>query len=205
VAGLPIHLDGARVWHAVAALQIPLAEYLEVVDTATLCLSKGLGAPVGSVLVGSASFVRQARRLRKALGGGMRQAGVLAAAGLVALDDFLVDNGSLLRVNHMRRGMLACYLLRQWHILNGGVELRMRPCQPPLGSGVVSTNLLFLEVSEGEDTVEMANILETHYGVRVCVWDEKRIRVAIHRDVSAEDLLRVADALEEVSVTRRTV
>ena len=86
-AGLPVHLDGARIFNAAVALDLPVAELTDGFDTISVCLSKGLGAPVGSVLVGSAKHIEQARIHRKALGGGMRQAGVLAAAGLLALTD----------------------------------------------------------------------------------------------------------------------
>jgi len=85
-AKLAVHLDGARLWHAAAALDVPLSALTEGVDTVQVCLSKGLGAPMGSLLCGSASAMTEARRLRKMLGGGVRQGGVVAAAGLVALD-----------------------------------------------------------------------------------------------------------------------
>lgn len=96
--GLSFHLDGARVWNAAAALDIDVAEITELFDTVSVCLSKGLGAPVGSVLVGPEAFITRARRARKMLGGSMRQAGVLAAAGLYALDhnrDRLKDDHAL--------------------------------------------------------------------------------------------------------------
>jgi threonine aldolase len=94
-AGLPVHLDGARVFNAAAALGVGVAELTRGIDTVMFCLSKGLGAPAGSMLVGSREAIEQARIFRKALGGGMRQAGVLAAAGLVALHEMtarLVDD-----------------------------------------------------------------------------------------------------------------
>ncbi len=99
--GLPYHLDGARAWNAAAALGASVADVCAPFDSASLCLSKGLGAPVGSVLVGSRDFVRHAHRYRKMLGGGMRQAGVLAAAGIVALETMverLVDDHAAARV-----------------------------------------------------------------------------------------------------------
>lgn len=86
-AGLPVHLDGARVFNAASALGISVAELTCGFDTVMFCLSKGLGAPVGSMLVGSRELITRARSIRKALGGGMRQAGILAAAGLIALED----------------------------------------------------------------------------------------------------------------------
>jgi threonine aldolase len=85
-AGLPVHLDGARVFNAAIALGMPVAQLTAKADTVMFCLSKGLGAPVGSLLVGSAEMMDRARIYRKALGGGMRQAGILAAAGLIALE-----------------------------------------------------------------------------------------------------------------------
>jgi len=85
-AGLAVHLDGARLWHAAAATGLPPAALAEGVDTVQVCLSKGLGAPMGSLLAGSTSAITDARRLRKMLGGGVRQGGVVAAAGLLALD-----------------------------------------------------------------------------------------------------------------------
>jgi threonine aldolase len=85
-AGLKVHLDGARIWHAAAALGLPPGALTEGVDTVQVCLSKGLGAPMGSLFCGSAPAVVEARRLRKMLGGGVRQGGVMGAAGLVALD-----------------------------------------------------------------------------------------------------------------------
>ncbi len=85
--GLPVHLDGARVFNAAVALGTSVAELTAKFDSVMFCLSKGLGAPVGSMLVGSKAFIEQARVFRKALAGGMRQAGVLAAAGLLALEE----------------------------------------------------------------------------------------------------------------------
>jgi threonine aldolase len=86
-AGIPVHLDGARVFNAAAALNIPVAELTCGFSSVMFCLSKGLGAPVGSMLVGSRRFIERARSVRKMLGGGMRQAGILAAAGLIALEE----------------------------------------------------------------------------------------------------------------------
>lgn len=96
--GLAVHLDGARIWHAAAALGVEVRELVGDADTVSVCLSKGLGAPVGSVLSGSAAHITEARRIRKMLGGGVRQGGVLGAAGLVALEEGLprIDDDRLL-------------------------------------------------------------------------------------------------------------
>lgn len=101
--GLKMHLDGARIFNAAAALKLPAARLAEPFDSVTFCLSKGLCAPVGSVLCGSAEFIRQARRIRKHLGGGMRQAGILAAAGIVALEHMV----NRLEEDHARAARLA--------------------------------------------------------------------------------------------------
>ncbi len=85
--GVPLHIDGARLFNATVALGVTPAEAAAPADSVTFCLSKGLAAPIGSVVVGSAPFIARARRARKLVGGGMRQVGVLAAAGLVALQD----------------------------------------------------------------------------------------------------------------------
>src|SRR5262249_25543440 len=87
--GLPVHMDGARVFNAAVALDIPVSELTAEVESVMFCLSKGLCAPVGSMLAGAREFVTEARRMRKALGGGMRQAGILAAAGVVALTEMV--------------------------------------------------------------------------------------------------------------------
>jgi threonine aldolase len=107
--GLPVHLDGARIHNSAAALGIPAADLAVGCDTVMFCLSKGLGAPVGSVLVGDADVVAEARRVRKMFGGGMRQAGIVAAAGLVAFDEVLprlIDDN--LRARRLADGLASC-------------------------------------------------------------------------------------------------
>ncbi|CAG0912031.1 unnamed protein product, partial [Cyprideis torosa] len=101
--GLSVHMDGARLMNAAVKLQLPPAQLVAKADSVSLCLSKGLGAPVGSVLVGKRSFIHRARRLRKMLGGGMRQAGMLAAAGLYALQ----NNIESLAADHAKAARLA--------------------------------------------------------------------------------------------------
>ncbi|MGI8814363.1 MAG: threonine aldolase family protein [Pseudonocardia sp.] len=111
-ARLKVHLDGARLWHASVALGLPPAALTVGIDTVQVCLSKGLGAPVGSVVAGSGEFIAEARRLRKMLGGGVRQGGVLAAAGLIAL-----DNIERLAEDHTRAANLAAGLAeRGWRV-----------------------------------------------------------------------------------------
>jgi threonine aldolase len=110
--GLKLHIDGARIFNAAVALNTPAAELVAAADSVSFCLSKGLCAPVGSVLVGSKAFIAQARRIRKSLGGGMRQAGILAAAGLVALET-MIDR---LAEDHAHARLLAQGLAQMPHV-----------------------------------------------------------------------------------------
>ncbi|MCD4654065.1 low-specificity L-threonine aldolase, partial [bacterium] len=103
---IPLHIDGARLANAAVATGIPLSKWGQTCDSLSLCLSKGLGAPIGSILAGSEKFIQLCRRARKALGGGMRQAGIIAAAGLYALQ----NNIERLSVDHKRASVLAAEL-----------------------------------------------------------------------------------------------
>src|SRR5512140_854706 len=127
--GLKVHLDGARIFNAAAALGVPARELTEPVDSVTFCLSKGLCAPVGSVLCGDKEFIRKARRARKLLGGGMRQAGILAAAGIVSLEKMT----GRLAEDHARARKLA----------DG---LRENDCVV-LDPGTPATNMVFFNLS----------------------------------------------------------
>jgi threonine aldolase len=106
-ARLSVHLDGARIWHAAAALSVPLSALTEGVDTVQVCLSKGLGAPMGSLICGSKPAMTEARRQRKMLGGGVRQGGVVAAAGLVALDYLPRIEEDHAKIRRLAEGMRA--------------------------------------------------------------------------------------------------
>lgn len=169
-AKLRVHLDGARVWNAAVALDVPPAALTVGTDTVTACLSKGLGAPVGSVVAGSRTFVEQARRMRQMLGGGVRQGGVLAAAGLVALDH--VDD---LAADHANAQRLATGLAG-------------------LGWDVATpeTNIVLARVAEQPRTLQVLRGL----GVLALPAGD-RIRFVTHRDVTAAEiddvLQRVAD------------
>ena len=162
--GLAVHLDGARIWNASVALGVPPAALTVGVDTVQACLSKGLGAPVGSVVAGSAEFVAQARRLRKMLGGGVRQGGVLAAAGLVALER--IDD---LAADHENAARLA----------GGLAELGWQVSTP-------ATNILLAAVPDVSGTLDQLADL----GV-LAVPMAGRIRFVTHRDVSAADITEV--------------
>jgi threonine aldolase len=162
--GLAVHLDGARIWNASVALGVPPAALTVGVHTVQACLSKGLGAPVGSVVAGSVEFVAEARRLRKALGGGVRQGGVLAAAGLVALDR--IDE---LAADHENAAALA-----------GGLAELGWQVTPP------ATNILLASVPDV--SVALAQLAEL--GV-LAVPVAGQVRFVTHRDVSAGDITEV--------------
>src|SRR5574340_308241 len=161
--GLRLHLDGARIFNAAAALGVPVSTLTASADSVTFCLSKGLCAPVGSVLCGTSDFINRARRIRKQLGGGMRQAGVLAAAGIVALEQMT----GRLAEDHTRARRLA-------DGLSGLPELEF-----PLGQP--QSNMVFVKLSEAypQDAKEVAARLKTK-GVKVGVVDVKTMRMVTH-------------------------
>lgn len=161
--GLALHLDGARIFNAAAALGVSARELVEPVDSVTFCLSKGLSAPVGSVLCGSPEFIQRAHRIRKQLGGGMRQAGVLAAAGIVALES-MVDR---LAEDHARARRLAQGLANIPGIL--------------LDPGTPYTNMIFVELAEqtGLSTRQVTQQIAER-GVLVGVVGTRRFRLVTH-------------------------
>jgi len=159
-AGVPLHMDGARVFNAACALGVEVERIARTVDSMCFCLSKGLGAPVGSVLVGPSDLIYEARFARKALGGGMRQAGVLAAAGLVALD----ETPPLLAEDHRNARFLAEALAE---IPGLSVDL-----------DAVETNIIFVDVA---DASALRSRLAAE-GVGVS-GSESRLRLVTHRDV----------------------
>lgn len=172
--GLQLHLDGARLFNAAAALGVSARDLATPVDSVTFCLSKGLCAPVGSVLCGSRAFIARAHRIRKQLGGGMRQAGVLAAAGIVALES-MVDR---LQEDHVRAECLAQGLARL-----PGVSL---------DAGSPYTNMIFLSVAGG-DAEDIAGRLAER-GVRVGVVGPGHFRLVTHYwidDTAVEKAIQV--------------
>jgi threonine aldolase len=172
--GFRVHLDGARIWNAAVALGVPPAALVKGVDTVMSCLSKGLCAPVGSVLASSRERVEEARRARKLLGGGMRQAGVLAAAGLVALDTLVPR----LAEDHAHARLLA-------EALGHGKGVRVAP---------VETNIVVATL-EGPTAPEVVAALRQG-GVLASAMDARTLRLVTHRDVSREDCERAAAAIE---------
>jgi len=168
--GLAVHLDGARLWNAAVALGLPPAALTVGVDSVQVCLSKGLGAPVGSIVAGSAGFVAQARRVRKMLGGGVRQGGVLAAAGLVALDRI-----HELAADHLHAAALA----------EGLAGLGWEVSAP-------QTNMVLAAVPDVSLMLERLD----RVGVLAVPMPGNRIRFVTHRDVSALD---ITDALRRIA------
>ena len=174
--GVPVHLDGARVCNAAVARDVPVARMTERVDSVMFCLSKGLGAPVGSMLAGSEAFVEQARRTRKLFGGGMRQAGMVAAPGLLAL-----DNVDRLADDHDNAAALAEEL--------AGVEgLDVQP--PETNIVLVNTEGTGLTADEFLDACEDAGVLGTQFDTHVA-------RFCTHWDVDRDDVATAAERVRE--------
>jgi len=170
--GLSTHLDGARLFNAIVALGIEERRAVAGFDSVSICLSKGLGAPAGSVLLGTEAFIARARRWRKALGGGLRQAGIIAAAGLYALD----HNVERLLEDHRHAGHLAAGL--------GSLGYDMES---------VHTNMVFVRVPPGQVTS-----LERHLAERQIIASvAPRMRLVTHLDVSAEQVEATLSAFED--------
>ena len=178
--GLPVHLDGARIFNAAVATGKSVSELSRRFDSVMFCLSKGLGAPVGSILAGDKAFIDQARVYRKAMGGGMRQAGILAAAGLVALEKM----PARLREDHDNARLLAEGLSRI-----PGVKIDPKK---------VPTNILVFDIGEtgmsaADFNQELAqrNVLGNAIGPEL-------MRLVTHKDVSREDCLRALDIVQDI-------
>ena len=176
--GLPVHLDGARIFNAAAALGKTVAEISHKFDSVMFCLSKGLCAPVGSMLVGSKAFIEKARVYRKALGGGMRQAGVLAAAGLIALEKM----PARLKEDHENARVLAEGLAQI-----KGIKI-----------GKVPTNILVFDISgTGMNTTEFSRRL-AEKNVLAAGIDQEQMRFVTHHDVSREDCLKTLEVVRAI-------
>jgi len=175
--GLALHLDGARLWNAVVVTGTPPRAWADLFDSVSVCFSKGLGAPVGSALAGSHEFVTRSRRIRKLFGGGMRQAGVLAAAALYALDHHV----ERLAEDHRNAQVVA-------RAITDTPGLRLDPPD-------VETNLIWFEVEPELGTArDVAAALKAH-GVLVHVGGPHTLRACTHLDVSAAQAARAADLL----------
>jgi threonine aldolase len=176
--GIPVHLDGARVFNAAVALGVPVAELASAADSVMFCLSKGLGAPVGSLLCGSAGFVERARRARKMLGGGMRQAGILAAAGIFGLTHMV----ERLADDHANARALAHGITRAPHLL---------VCPDEVDSNFV----FFTVLDDGWQPIEPGPFIAAAKcaGVLLSPGDHVRVRAATHYGISAEDVRNAAN------------
>lgn len=182
--GVPVHMDGARLFNAAEAAGRPVRELVAKVDTVTFCLSKALGAPVGSMVAGPRHLMDKGRLLRKRLGGGMRQAGVLAAAGLIALE----EGPGGLETDHANAQYIAGRL--------GQLE-RISVFQ-------VETNIVIYDVSAtGRSSKEISAALKAR-GVLMNGFTDKLMRAVTHRDVSRAECETAMDALEEVVRSTRT-
>jgi threonine aldolase len=178
--GIPVHLDGARIFNASVATGKPVAELTRKFDSVMFCLSKGLGAPVGSLLVGSKKFIEQARAYRKALGGGMRQAGVLAAAGLIALE----EGPKRLHEDHANAKFLA--------------EGLARVCGIKIDPKKVETNIIVFEISgTGMDSAAFTRKL-MEKNVLASGISQTEIRIVTHMDVDRAACERGLEAIREV-------
>ena len=178
--GLKIHVDGARIFNAAAALDLPAARLAADADSVSFCLSKGLGAPVGSVVCGNQEFISEARRARKILGGGMRQAGVLAAAGIVALNE-MVDR---LADDHANAHRLAEGLAEM-------PEISIDPDQ-------ICTNIVYFEVDRKDMAVEDLLKRLNDSGARMLPVGPGRIRAVTHYHISSDDIDYVLEVFAKV-------
>jgi threonine aldolase len=178
--GLRVHLDGARLFNAAVALGVAPEKVVQDADSAQFCLSKGLRAPIGSMVVGGGPFVESVRRVRKMLGGGMRQAGVIAAAGIVALDemvDRLADDHALAR-----------------RLAGGLAEIPGVSLTSP-----VQTNIVLFRV----DGVDAGAVIEAagRFGVALYPFGHGRVRAVTHADVTTADIDRALEVLASVAVS----
>lgn len=178
--GLGVHMDGARIFNAAVALGIPAREIARHADTVMFCISKGLSAPVGSLLAGPEDFVRRARRTRRALGGGMRQAGVIAAAGLFALDHMI----GRLSDDHLNARKLA----------KGLRDLGWR-----IDRDVPETNMFFAEPPAGISEVELGTGLQQREVLVFVPTGSRTLRLVTHYGIEAADIDRALEAFAAVT------
>ena len=177
--GIKVHLDGARIFNAAVALGVQAVELTAGVDSVGFCLSKGLSAPIGSVLCGSKEFIERARKKRKMLGGGMRQTGVIAAAGIVALET-MIDR---LAEDHANARKLAAGLAQI-----RGITLAQEK---------VPTNIVIFDLAQSFPVAEFITKLDSH-AVKVIRFGSHTLRAVTHRMVSADDIDYALSQIEQV-------
>jgi len=178
--GVPVHLDGARVFNAATALGVEVSDLVAPVDTLQLCFSKGLGAPVGSMICGPADFIEETRRVRKLFGGGMRQAGVIAAAAEVALQ----ETPPRLAEDHANARLIAETLAEL-----PGISIDLE---------TVQTNMLYFAVDREDLTATGLCDALIAWDIIAAPRDEREIRLVTHVQVTRSDAERVCAALREV-------
>lgn len=179
---LKLHIDGARIFNAAVALGVPAARLVRAADSVCVCLSKGLASPVGSIVVASAAFIALARRFRKVLGGGMRQAGVLAACGLISLNE-MVDR---LREDHVNAQALA----RGLAAVHGVV----------INPADVQTNIVFFSLDPAlarMDAFALRDVLQTH-NILAAATAKHRLRFCTHYQVSQNDVVRTVEIVKKL-------
>lgn len=176
---LGLHLDGARLWNALIAKNESAIQYGQVFDSISVCLSKSLGCPVGSVLVGSASFIKKARRIRKVFGGGMRQAGFLAAAGIYALDHHI----ERLKIDHLHAKALESTLSTLPYV---------KMVLP------VETNIVIFELKDGLSAPQMVNQLKEREILAYAI-APNRVRLVTHLDITSQMIEKTAEELKKVN------
>uniref|UniRef100_A0ACD5XWR6 Uncharacterized protein n=1 Tax=Avena sativa TaxID=4498 RepID=A0ACD5XWR6_AVESA len=176
--GLQLHIDGARIFNASVALGVPVDRLVRAADSVSVCLSKGLGAPVGSVIVGSKAFIEKAKILRKTLGGGMRQVGVLCAAAHVAVRDTV----GKLADDHRRAKVIAAGLSKIKHLT---VDLTS-----------VETNMVFFDTDPQISPGKLCQLLEQRNVLAMAV-SSKSVRLVIHYQISDSDVQHVLTCMEE--------
>ncbi|MDE3235467.1 MAG: low-specificity L-threonine aldolase [Bacteroidota bacterium] len=175
---LKLHLDGARIFNALVAKNETPLQYGEVFDTISICLSKGLGTPVGSVLVGPADFIKKSRRIRKVFGGGMRQAGILAAAGIYALDNH-VDR---LKEDHLHASRIAATLAEKDFV---GEILP------------VETNIIIFEVKDKFSAAQFAAKMKEENILMIAI-SPTMVRIVVHLDITPEMVQRTIEAIQKL-------
>jgi len=177
---LKLHIDGARLFNASVALDAAPSRLVEMADSVTFCLSKGLAAPVGSVICGSGEFIVQARRMRKVLGGGMRQAGIIAASGLMAIEG-AIDQ---IKKDHQNARLLAEGLGKFEDII--------------LDKDKVQTNIIFMGINPERFTpVELVEAMEAQ-GIRFFATGPNRMRLVTHYGIEKEDILVTLEGFKKV-------
>jgi threonine aldolase len=179
--GLPVHLDGARIWNAAIAGGVPERELVQGIDSISACLSKGLGAPIGSLICGRRDFIRRCVKLRKMYGGGMRQAGILAAAGLYALD----HHRARLSDDHANARALA-------EQLAGAKHVRVDPAR-------VQTNIVMIELDRGTSAAVVDQARKA--GVLLGASGAQRIRAVTHLDVDRAGVVRAGEVIARIAAS----